>query len=44
MLEVSIPGIMIDEMGIETGVDIYQMLCLGRVFEWTMEKSLPVSS
>ena len=33
---------MIDEMGIETGIDIDHMLCVGRVFEWTMEKSLPV--
>ena len=34
--------VMIDEMGIETGIDIDHMLCVGRVFEWTMEKSLPV--
>ncbi|MFO7963517.1 MAG: hypothetical protein R6U50_06325 [Desulfobacterales bacterium] len=34
--------VMIDEMGIETGIDIDQMLCIGRVFEWTMERSLPV--
>ena len=33
---------MLDEMGIETGIDIDLVLSLGRVFEWTMEKSLPV--
>jgi len=30
----------LDEMGIDTGVDIDHMLALGRVFEWTMGKSL----
>jgi hydroxymethylglutaryl-CoA lyase len=34
--------VMLDEMGIETGIDIDQMLCLGRVFEWTMQRTLPV--
>jgi hydroxymethylglutaryl-CoA lyase len=34
--------VMLDEMGIQTGIDIDLMLCMGRVFEWTMEKSLPV--
>ena len=34
--------VMIDEMGIETGIDIDLILQLGRVFEWTMERSLPV--
>jgi hydroxymethylglutaryl-CoA lyase len=34
--------VMLDEMGIETGVDIDLMLQVGRVFEWTMHKSLPV--
>lgn len=32
----------LDEMGIATGVDIDRMLELGRVFEWIMERSLPV--
>jgi hydroxymethylglutaryl-CoA lyase len=31
----------LDEMGIDTGVNIDRMLSLGRVFEWTMERSLP---
>ena len=31
----------LDEMGIDTGVDIDAMLALGRVFEWTMGRSLP---
>ncbi len=31
----------LDEMGIDTGVNIDKMLALGRVFEWTMERSLP---
>jgi hydroxymethylglutaryl-CoA lyase len=35
-------AVMLDEMGIETGIDIDLLLCLGRVFEWTMERSLPV--
>jgi hydroxymethylglutaryl-CoA lyase len=30
----------LDEMGIDTGVDIDHMLALGRVFEWTMGESL----
>lgn len=34
--------VMLDEMGIETGIDIDLLLQLGRVFEWTMERSLPV--
>ncbi len=34
--------VMLDEMGIDTGVDIELMLQIGRVFEWTMEKTLPV--
>ncbi len=34
--------VMLDEMGIQTGIDIDLMLCLGRVFEWTMGRSLPV--
>jgi hydroxymethylglutaryl-CoA lyase len=34
--------VMLDEMGIDTGIDIELMLSLGRVFEWTMQKSLPV--
>lgn len=34
--------VMIDEMGIQTGIDIDLILQLGRVFEWTMERSLPV--
>jgi hydroxymethylglutaryl-CoA lyase len=34
--------VMLDEMGIETGIDIELMLQVGRVFEWTMQKSLPV--
>lgn len=34
--------VMLDEMGIQTGIDIDLMLCMGRVFEWTMGKSLPV--
>lgn len=34
--------VMLDEMGIETGIDIDLMLQIGRVFEWTMQKSLPV--
>ena len=34
--------VMLDEMGIETGIDIDLMLQVGRVFEWTMKKSLPV--
>jgi len=32
--------VMLDECGIETGIDIDRMLQLGRVFEWTMERSL----
>lgn len=34
--------VMLDEMGIQTGIDIEHMLCLGRVFEWTMDRTLPV--
>jgi hydroxymethylglutaryl-CoA lyase len=34
--------VMLDEMGIQTAIDIDLMLCLGRVFEWTMGRSLPV--
>ncbi len=34
--------VMLDEMGIDTGIDIDLMLQVGRVFEWTMQKSLPV--
>ena len=33
---------MLDEMGIETGIDLDLMLQMGRVFEWTMQRSLPV--
>ena len=33
--------VMLDECGIDTGVDIDRMLQLGRVFEWTMERTLP---
>ncbi|WP_373498019.1 hypothetical protein [Desulfococcus sp.] len=36
--------VMLDEMGIQTGIDIDLVLSLGRVFEWTMEKTLPVWS
>jgi hydroxymethylglutaryl-CoA lyase len=32
--------VMLDECGIETGIDIDRMLQLGRVFEWTMERTL----
>lgn len=32
--------VMLDECGIETGIDIDKMLQLGRVFEWTMERTL----
>ena len=32
---------MLDEMGISTGIDTDFMLCLGRIFEWTMERTLP---
>jgi len=31
----------LDEIGIDTGVDIDHVLALGRTFEWTMGKSLP---
>ena len=34
--------VMLDEMGIQTAIDIDLMLCLGRVFEWTMGRTLPV--
>ena len=34
--------VMLDEMGIQTGIDIEMILNVGRVFEWTMQKSLPV--
>jgi len=34
--------VMLDEMGIETCIDIDLMLQVGRVFEWSMERSLPV--
>ena len=33
--------VMLGECGIETGIDIDKMLQLGRVFEWTMERTLP---
>ncbi|MDD5094437.1 MAG: hypothetical protein PHV74_08680 [Dehalococcoidia bacterium] len=33
--------VMLDEMGIDVGVDIDKMLQLGRVFEWVVEQSLP---
>ncbi len=32
--------VMLDEMGIETGIDIDRVLQLGRVLEWVFEKSL----
>jgi hydroxymethylglutaryl-CoA lyase len=32
----------IDEMGIETGIDVDRVLQLGRVFEWVMDRTLPV--
>ncbi|MBI5013986.1 MAG: hypothetical protein HZB55_00645 [Deltaproteobacteria bacterium] len=32
----------LEEMGIATGIDVDRLLQLGRVFEWIMEKSLPV--
>jgi hydroxymethylglutaryl-CoA lyase len=32
----------LDEMGIATGVDVDRALELGRLFEWVMEKTLPV--
>ena len=32
--------VMLDEMGIETGVDLERMLQLGRVLEWVMEENL----
>lgn len=32
--------VMLDEMGIETGIDIDKVLQLGRVLEWVFEKSL----
>ena len=34
--------VMLDEMGIQTGIDIDRMLQVGRVFEWTMGRTLPV--
>ena len=34
--------VMLDEMGIQTGIDIDLMLQVGRVFEWTMGRTLPV--
>ena len=34
--------VMLDEMGIQTAIDIDHILCLGRVFEWTMERTLSV--
>ncbi|MBC8391972.1 MAG: hypothetical protein H8E17_05330 [Deltaproteobacteria bacterium] len=34
--------VMLDEMGIQTGIDIDLMLQVGRVFEWTMRRTLPV--
>jgi len=34
--------VMLDEMGIDTGVDIDLMLQVGRVYEWTMGRTLPV--
>jgi len=34
--------VMLDEMGIQNAIDIDLMLQLGRVFEWTMERTLPV--
>lgn len=32
--------VMLDEMGIDTGVDIDRMLALGRVLEWVLDKPL----
>lgn len=32
----------LDEMGVETGIDIDRVLQLGRLFEWVMERTLPV--
>jgi len=32
----------LDEMGVDTGIDIDKMLQLGRVLEWTMGRTLPV--
>ena len=32
--------VMLDECGIDVGVDIEKMLQLGRVFEWTMDRTL----
>lgn len=34
--------VMLDEMGIEVGVDIDQVLCLGRVLEWVLGRPLRV--
>ena len=34
--------VMLGETGIETGIDIDLMLQVGRVFEWTMGRTLPV--
>lgn len=33
--------VMLDEMGIDVGVDINRMLGLGRVLEWVLERDLP---
>lgn len=33
--------VMLDEMGIDTGVDIEKVLQMGRVLEWVFEKPLP---
>jgi hydroxymethylglutaryl-CoA lyase len=33
--------VMLDEMGIDVGVDIDRMLGLGRVLEWVLERNLP---
>ncbi len=32
----------LDEMGVDTGIDVDKMLQLGRLLEWVLEKSLPV--
>jgi hydroxymethylglutaryl-CoA lyase len=34
--------VMLEEMGIDTGVDVDFMLQVGRVYEWTMGRTLPV--
>ncbi|GAB4267847.1 MAG: hypothetical protein Kow0092_21410 [Deferrisomatales bacterium] len=32
----------LDEMGVETGIEVEKILQLGRLLEWVMEKTLPV--